>query len=348
MSHAKYVITGLFVIGGLVLVATLIIWFEGVASVLRGGYTVRAHLPNSMGLRKGKPVHRDGIAVGEVSAVTSSLPERPGVWVVMQIGTAHRIPQDARLVATSNAMGDTALDFRTTEVPTGGYLPTDGSATVTGAPEPYSFLPEEVTGDLSEAVRSLAELKPLVANLTELTEPRTLADVEAGLPRNLTTTLLEFSETARSVKALADDPDTKALVASAKTSADELGKTLVAARATLAEIEKTFKDVGTRADGSLASLQKTSDAWRQTAGNVDLLLQRISDNADQVDRLVGHLTAIAAGVREGKGTAGKFLTDPHLHNALVTLVENLNALSTNARRLITLWREEGILAKEEK
>jgi len=346
MNKTKYVITGLFVIGGLVLVTILILWFEGLPGLVRGTYTVRAHLSNSMGIRESKRVHRDGIAIGDVTAVTSSLPDEPGVWVVMRTSAAEKIPSDARLVAQTSAMGDTSLDFQTTKVPTGGYLPADGSAVVKGASEPYSFLPEGITGSLREVAGDLAGLKALIANLTELTQPRTLADVKAGKPRNLSTTLQEFSAAAESVQALAQDPDTKALLSSARTSADELAKTLVAARQTLAEIEKTFKNVGADAGGTLTSMQKTSDTWRKTGENVDLLVQQIARNADHADRLVGDLTAVVENIREGKGTVGKLLTDPELHDALTTLVENLNALTSDAKRLVTFWREEGILAKE--
>lgn len=348
MNNTKYVITGLFVIGGLLLLATLIVWFEGLPGILRGSYTVRAHLPNSMGIRASKRVYRDGIAIGDVTAVSSSLPEKPGVWVAMRINAGEEVPKDARLIAQSSAMGEALLDFRTTKVPTGGYLPTDGSASVEGIEEPYSFLPEEVSGALSEAAGNLAGLKDLIANLTELTQPRTLADVKAGKPRNLSTTLEEFSTAAESVQALAADPDTKALLSSARTSADELSKTLVAARQTMAEIQATFKDVGADAGGTLASIQKTSDTWRETGQKVDLLVQQMALDADHADRLVGDLTAVVAGVREGKGTVGKLMTDPELHNALVTLTENLNALASDAKRLITFWREEGILAKDKK
>ena len=91
MNNTKYVITGLFVIGGLALLAILIVWFEGLPGLLRGTYTVRAHLANSMGIRESKRVHRDGIAIGDVTAVTSSLPDEPGVWVVMRISAAEKI-----------------------------------------------------------------------------------------------------------------------------------------------------------------------------------------------------------------------------------------------------------------
>ena len=74
----KHIFVGLFVLGGLVLLMTLIVWFQGIAVYLRGGYEVRAHLDSSAGIRAGKRVTLDGLEIGDVREVVSSLPH-PGV-----------------------------------------------------------------------------------------------------------------------------------------------------------------------------------------------------------------------------------------------------------------------------
>ena len=66
MNNRKQIVVGLFVIVGLVLLGTMIVWFEGVAFLIRGGYIVTAHMDNAIGIREGKRVNVDGIEVGEV------------------------------------------------------------------------------------------------------------------------------------------------------------------------------------------------------------------------------------------------------------------------------------------
>jgi len=113
VTDRRNVIVGLFVLFGLLLLGGLIVWFEGVAVLIRGGYRVRGHLPSARGIRGGKRVHMDGVEIGDVREVTSSQPERHGVWIHMRINPEVRIPEDALLVAQQSTIGDLYLDFQT-------------------------------------------------------------------------------------------------------------------------------------------------------------------------------------------------------------------------------------------
>ncbi|HUU91286.1 MAG TPA: MlaD family protein [Phycisphaerae bacterium] len=113
MTDRRNVVVGLFVLFGLLLFGGLIVWFEGVAVLIRGGYTVRGHLPSARGIRGGKRVHLDGVEIGDVRTVTNSQPERHGVWVEIRVNPDVRIPQDAILVVQQSTIGDLYLDFQT-------------------------------------------------------------------------------------------------------------------------------------------------------------------------------------------------------------------------------------------
>ncbi len=340
MSNTKHFIVGLFVAGGLALLAALIVWFEGVAGVLRGGYEVRAHLENSGGIREGKRVHRDGIVVGQVSGVESSLPERPGVWLVMKIYEDEPVPDDATLFVEWGAMGDAFIDFRTAAKPVGKPLPTDDTAVVRDVVvKPHSFLPEGVMDRVTALTKETEDLKALINNVRELTEPRTVKDVKAGKPVNLPATLDQLSDTAAALRGFIQDEETRKLITAARKSAEELSTTLTEARKTMTEVEKEVKATGTATRETLATARKT-------AGNADEMIAKIAQDAEKAGKLVEGLTAIAQDLRAGKGTAGKLLTDEKLHEALLTLVENLNSMTEEAERLMIFWREEGVFAKE--
>jgi ABC-type transporter Mla subunit MlaD len=340
MSNTKYFIVGLFVAGGLILLAVLIVWFEGVAQVLRGGYEVRAHLRNSGGIRPGRRVHRDGLVVGQVADIESSLPTKPGVWLVMQVYEDERIPSDADFFAEWGAMGDVFLDFRTPEQPSGEHLPTDGTAVVRNVVvRPYSFLPEGIMEEVTGLTEGTDDFKALMKNLRELTEPRTSEDVANGQPANLSATLDQLAEAGRALKAFVEDPETRKLITAARTSAEELSTTLAKARESMTAIETEIASTGTATRETLA-------AARETADKADEMIARFSRDAEKAEQLVDRLTTIADDLKAGKGTAGKLLTEPELHDALLTLVENLGSMAEEAERLMALWREEGILAKD--
>ncbi|MEA3367053.1 MAG: hypothetical protein U9R68_02945, partial [Planctomycetota bacterium] len=247
MNDRKHIVVGLFVLGGLVLLGVLVVWFGSVAGLIRGGYKVYAHLPSAVGIRKDKRVHRDGIEIGavkdvqpslpkELKDVQTSLPEEPGVWIEMQINSGELIPANAEFVAQRGMAGDVYLDFRSTRRTT-HYLRTNDTATAVGRIKPPSLLPEDVMKQFYNAMEKFDRLEALLANLSELTEPRTLQDVEAGKRKNLWTTLAQFQDTARTIDRQLTGKDTGQglgrLLVQAGTAAEELQKTLKQARTTL-------------------------------------------------------------------------------------------------------------------
>ena len=353
MNDRKHILVGLFVIGGLVLLAVLIIWFKGVAGFLRGGYIVEARLDSSAGIRGGKPVFQDGLGVGDVLSVSSALPEEPGVWIRMRINPGIRIPADARFVAQQSAVGETTLDFQSPPLkegevayPSASYLPTDGTARVRGTSQGPSLLPKQVVDDLHSGIQELktgmAQFKGLdgvIANLRELSEPRTLADVKAGKRRNLCTTLEQFEVTAKSLQSVVENPDS------------DLGKLLAEARAAARQLREAVEKAGQTLDGAnkaVASFDAAGQSVRQVGEKAGAFMDKLSKDADRLSATLDSINGVVADIRQGKGTLGELVTSNALHRQLVNLVENLRTLTDNANRAFTLWREEGLLAKEKK
>jgi len=345
VTERTHILVGLFVLVGLILLGVLIVWFEGVGHLIRGGYTVRAHLPNARGITVGKRVHLDGIEIGDVTEITTSQPARAGVWIHMRINPDVRIPRTARLTAQSTMTGDQYLDFQTTDQ-TDACLATDGSAAVEGFVKAPSLVPEDIMIVFRDAMEKFEKLDIILANVSELTAPRTLADVEAGQCRNLWTSLAQFEATAKAVQDELQGPDSRfaGLLAQAGKVAEELRTVVARARTTLDGVDKAFASLDTTA--------KTVNDTGKKAGALlaksDALMAKLAKDAEKADTLLVNLNAAVTDVRQGKGTAGKLLTDDELYRALVTLTENLQHMTDNADRLLTLWRKEGVLAKEGK
>jgi phospholipid/cholesterol/gamma-HCH transport system substrate-binding protein len=357
MNDRKYILVGLFVLGGLIILATLIIWFRGVAELVQGGYVVSVHLPTSDGVRGGKPITQDGLPIGYVLDSTSSLPDQPGVWIRVRVTGSHRIPQSATFMAQQNMVGEISLDFKSAASPKAypatEYLPMDGTARLEGVARGVSLLPESIVSDLHAGIAALAQgaeqmrgLDVLVANLKELTEPRTLADLKAGKRGNLWTTLTQFEEAARAIQDQlqnADSPFGK-LLANGQKAVEDF-------RSVLEKTGKSVETIGKAAESAgktLSEFDAASQAIKTTGDRAVAFLDKLSKDSDQLAALLKNLNDVVTDARQGKGTLGQLIATDQLHRELVNLVENLQSMSDNANRLITMWREKGLLSKEGK
>ena len=460
MTDRRNVIVGLFVLFGLLLLGGLIIWFEDVGVLIRGRYKVKGHLPSARDVRKGKRVYMDGIEIGGVHDVTSSQPEKQGVWVDMRINPDVSIPQDAILVAQQSTVGDLYIDFLTPtrlhgswevvekaeDVPGGrhirchfqeavdvrrghrvhmdgnligtvfdvtwswpekrgiwirvpigpdvqvpdqaqlialvpatgepaltfqtagkpmvAYLPIDGTAEVEGVVRPPTLLPEE-----------------LVTSLTELAEPRTLADVKnKGMAPNLSTAMEQLQITADNVAAFTKPPEgwnvegknlwtlaaeLQATAANLKQFTEPrtledlkkdknlkknlwtmLEKVDAVVTHTRDQLENPESDFGQ----FMKNARQSAEKFNKTLEKADKAFASLQDAGDAAKEattdLQNDLKAFLAGEGKAQGTIPKLIKDDELHRALVTVIENLNSTLDKFKRTLDFYRKEGLGAKE--
>jgi phospholipid/cholesterol/gamma-HCH transport system substrate-binding protein len=347
VNDKKHILVGVFVLVGAILLGTMIVWFEGVAILVRGGYAVDVHLDSAVGIRPGKRVHLDGIEAGEVVGVTSAEPEKRGVWLQLRLSPGTQVPKNAQFVAQQSATGgDAFMDFRSVG-PSRDFLPADGSARIEGAILPPALLPAD-----------------LVANLGEVLAPRTLEDVKAGKPHNLVSTLAQFSVTAAAIQDEFQKPESRfsQFLGKATTSTEELTKTLKIIQDTLTKPDSDLNRLLTDSrkmvndvDATLLSVRTTAETYTkagvsltETSEEAKKALAEFNKDAQEIGVLAKNLNAVAENLQKGQGTMGKLMTSDELHRQLVTLVENLQKMTDNTNRLITLWREQGVFSKEGK
>jgi len=347
VNDKKHIVVGLFVLAGALLLGTMIVWFEGVAIFIRGGYIVNVHLDSAVGIRAGKRVHLDGIEVGEVAGVASAEPERCGVWLELRLSPGTQVPKNARFVAQQSVTGgDAFMDFQTAK-PSKDFLPQDGSARVDGAIIPPTLLPPDI-----------------VENFSDLIMPRTLEEVEAGKRANLSSALAQVQLTSKAIQDEFQQPESsfRVFLGKASASSEELTKTLKTIQDTLtkpdsdlnmllAESRKMVKGV----DETLATVRSTVDTYTkagvsltQTSDEARKALAQFNKDAEDIDVLAKNFNAVIEDIQKGKGTLGKLAASDELHRQLVNLVENLQKMTDNTNRLITFWREQGVFSKEGK
>jgi phospholipid/cholesterol/gamma-HCH transport system substrate-binding protein len=345
VNDKKHILVGVFVLVGAILLGTMIVWFEGVAIFVRGGYAVDVHLDSAVGIRPGKRVHLDGIEVGEVIAVTSAEPERRGVWLGLRLNVGTQVPENARFVAQQSATGgDAFMDFQTA-APSKIFL--KDKARIDGAILPPTLLPPD-----------------LVANFNDLIMPRSLEEVKAGKPANISSALAQVQVTALAIQNEFQQPESsfRVFLGKASTSTEELTKTLKIIQDTLTKPDSDLNRLLTDSrkmvndvDATLLSVRTTAETYTkagvsltETSEEAKKALAEFNKDAQEIGVLAKNLNAVAENLQKGQGTMGKLMTSDELHRQLVTLVENLQKMTDNTNRLITLWREQGVFSKEGK
>ncbi|MCX5656397.1 MAG: hypothetical protein NTY65_17310 [Planctomycetota bacterium] len=148
----------------------------------------------------------------------------------------------------------------------------------------------------------------------------------------------------------------------ATTSTEELTKTLKIIQDTLTKPDSDLNQLLTDSrkmvkgvDETLATVRLTADTYTKagvslmdTSEEAKKALTQFNKSAQDIDGLVKNLNAAVENLQKGKGTLGQLATSDELHRQLVNLVENLQKMTDNTNRLVTLWREQGVFAKEGK
>ena len=136
-----------------------------------------------------------------------------------------------------------------------------------------------------------------------------------------------------------DKPDSQfnQLLAEARKAATDLRTVLDKAGKTVYNMDKT-----------LASVDDAGKSIKTVGDHSTVFLDKLSKDADNLNAMLDTANAVLTDIRQGKGTLGQLAANDQLHRELVDLVENLRAMTDNVNRLVTMWREQGLLSKEGK
>jgi len=131
-QRRQEILIGLIVFGGLVLLAGLIVLFGEFRELFRESYAMTVRFATAEGVRRGTPVFITGVEVGSVEKVTL---EAGGVVLLLTIDSQYRVAQgSAAAIRRKGILADPFIEF------TGGdptrFLPTDGTASLTGSVSP--------------------------------------------------------------------------------------------------------------------------------------------------------------------------------------------------------------------
>jgi phospholipid/cholesterol/gamma-HCH transport system substrate-binding protein len=327
--------TGIVAIGSLLGLIIMLMLF-GELNLTERFYNFKVHVTNAGGLTGTSSVTLNGVKVGKVLSTDVVPPPGSGAALSVQVKQGVGIPTAAKVSIERSFVGEASLEFT---------IPPDAPATAMKdlikpgadfeAGEPSSMLTRlassiekplarfEVT---AQNIDRLAETYNTVGErINELLEPRTVADVKAGKPANI-----------RSTIARADD----ALAGAGSLLGDQ-------------EVVSKTKGLIDKASRVLDQATDLATAWKNTAGNLDTQVTKVSADVDSLatqatsalrntDKAAGELAGILESVGKGQGTVGQLVQNPDLYNSLRDASQRLEKALAQVQLLVEKYKTEGL------
>ncbi|MBN1347429.1 MAG: MCE family protein [Phycisphaerae bacterium] len=352
----RNVMVGLFLVMGLVGLVWLAIMFGEIP--MGKTYPIYAYFGNLSNVIEGDEVHMKGVRVGSVKKIGFRDEEHPeqGVQLELAIQNKWRIPRSAYVEVELAAMGF-ARSFVKIVIPPGPVatsLPTDGSVPLSG--ETISafdaMFPPDVVATLQKAssqIGGLAEaLTPVADDLHALLKPTDLELLdhpELGAKRvsaNLYTAAQRLDSALKHFNEILGDPNTKSNVRVAIQNMREMSEQGKLVMADIKEVARRAKFVAEDTQEVVGKVNKLAD---KTSTRVEEISRVIIDDAEKLGKFFDHLDAVGRNMAEGKGTAGKFLNDPELYDAMVLTMKRLQLAVEDLNGLVKDWQREGVNVK---
>ncbi len=111
---------GIFLLCGIGIICTLILFFGEVKDIFKPTYSLTVTFPNASGLLKGSDVFLSGAHIGKVTTDPTPIPDTEKVEVNLKIDSRVHIRDDAKyVIGSSGLLGDLFVDVKPVEYPPG-------------------------------------------------------------------------------------------------------------------------------------------------------------------------------------------------------------------------------------
>jgi phospholipid/cholesterol/gamma-HCH transport system substrate-binding protein len=119
MKHNNLETTvGIFLMAGIAVICTLIIFFGEVQDLFKPSYEFTVDFPNASGLLKGSDVYLSGASIGKVVTDPQPIPDSEGVTVKLKISENVKVREDAKfIIGSSGLLGDRYVDVQPVQYP---------------------------------------------------------------------------------------------------------------------------------------------------------------------------------------------------------------------------------------
>ena len=311
-SHSRDLMIGLTAVGGLLVLAWMLLRFGELAGVGQTFKTFSLRVESARGVSQVSPVTFNGVRVGDVTAIRLADDASGDAIIDLRVREETRIPTSFEVFLDASFVGEAVVDLI--------GRPGETDDLVRGEGEVYAVeLGSLTSGVAQELTTRLDRLEQTASKVEELAE--TYTDVGRRL----------------AVVLDSDDPGER-----------DLRSTLERIEAVLSQAESwldegaLLADVRDAIDKLESSAALIGDEARALRGRAETTLTNADRALVSLDEAGNEITAIAARVNRGEGTLGQLATNPDLYNSLNAAIEQLRALLTDARLLIEKYRDEGV------
>ncbi len=312
-SQGLEVKVGLLVIVSFIATITMIMLADKIS--FEHYYRIAVYLDDAGGLRVDSPVTLSGITIGNVVAVEHSEDPRGAIRVVARIKGHEQIPRTARLTLSSSGIfGDSFLAFAATGPSGGGYLSTDGTASMVAS---QGFLGQatEQAKNILQAVTKLADdatindVRRLVHNAGDLAgDGAKLAHTLAAQDQHLTQVITNLQSITDNLKIAADT-----LAKRTDDIASHLDSTLATTQAKVNMMTGDVENTLNKVDDLLGTTQGLLDGHRAELGTL----------IDSLAHTATHAAGILKAIESGQGVLGRLVYSKDLASNLDAVVIDL-------------------------
>ncbi len=304
-------------------------------------YHVTLLAPNADRLNAGDPVDLNGVIVGSVAEVTLAH-HLQGVRVVLNIYQSVRLPVNTQVRIGAQTIGASYVAMTIPIPPAQRFLPTDGTARLPATVASSSFLPPTVIRDFSSIARRFDQLSTrldrVADDLHTLLKPVALSQPErtgeapiAADMNNISALIQRLNTTVNSLNRLLAD----------RKLQHQVREIIANAAAASRELKATLQHFNAAAGAFHGAIAQAGDAAGQVDRAAKVIREQVVALSIQLSQILSHINTITATIAAGHGTAGRFVNDPRLYNALLDVTHRLKRTVDALHALVKQVRAEG-------
>ncbi len=311
-STGRDVLIGLTAVGGLLVLAWMLMRFGELAGVGVQHSRVELRLESARGISPVAPVTYRGVRIGDVTGIRLADDASGDALVSVRYRADASLPTEFDIFLDASFVGEAKLDIEPRETWDGSFAPGEGEEYAVAVRSLTSVLQSEVVGRLDQLSQTADRIDTLAETYTDVGE-RLAGVLDSDEPgeRDLRATLERIEGVLTQAEAWLDEG---ALLSDTR---DAIGR---------------FEEAA----------QVISDETRAIRERTETTLDAADRALLTIDEAGGEVNELVARMNRGEGTLGQLATNPDLFNSLNAVVEELRTLLQDARLLIEKYRDEGV------
>ena len=315
---------GLLALAAFGLASAMAVKFGDVVALLEDRYPLAVHFDSAPGVFEGTPVAKNGLVIGEVSAIGFD-EDRGGIAVVLAVDPQYRLRADAVPHLTRSLLGDSTIEF--TPGRAAGFLEPGAELEGVTPPDPMKLV-QSLGGKLDKTLAQFAatarEWRTVGKNVNGL-----VGDNREDLDLAIRRAAAVLEETAGSMRALRATADSATRIVGDPHVQADLKRTLAALPPLVEDTRGTIAAVRTavvRADGALANVEGFT---RPLADRGASVANRLDATLANFEAVSADLAVLTANLKREDGSLAQLASNPSLYRNLDAGAENLNLLLAN-------------------